>query len=125
MKLTNGQKNALHEFNSGKNILLLGDPGTGKSTLISAIVENAVATGKKVVRTASTGIAAHAQRIQPIATISGTPLGASLEGFDPMPKLIPEISIRTPAIHPFLDRPANIINLTKKLICNGHCQGET
>ena len=58
MKLTNGQKNALHEFNSGKNILLLGDPGTGKSTLISAIVENAVATGKKVVRTASTGIAA-------------------------------------------------------------------
>ena len=63
-------------------------------------------------------IAAHTQRIQPIVTISGTPLGASLEGFDPMPKQIPEISIRTPAIHPFLDRPANIINITKKLKTN-------
>ena len=58
MWLTEGQKHALQVFNSGENILLLGDPGTGKSALISAIVEEAASNGKNVARTASTGIAA-------------------------------------------------------------------
>ena len=58
MNLTNGQTQALQTFRTGKNLLLLGDPGTGKSTLISAIVEEASSSGKKVVKTASTGIAA-------------------------------------------------------------------
>lgn len=56
--LTNGQQQALQTFTSGENILLLGDPGTGKSTLISAIIVQAKSKGKKVARTASTGIAA-------------------------------------------------------------------
>ena len=58
MWLTEGQKHALKVFNSGENILLLGDPGTGKSALITAIVEEAASNDKKVARTASTGIAA-------------------------------------------------------------------
>ncbi|MGN0421595.1 MAG: hypothetical protein ACI4EY_02550 [Lachnospiraceae bacterium] len=43
--LTNGQQQALQTFTSGENILLLGDPGTGKSTLISAIVVQAESKG--------------------------------------------------------------------------------
>lgn len=58
MMFTTGQHHALTVFNSGENILLLGDPGTGKSTLISAIVSQAKSKGKKIARTASTGIAA-------------------------------------------------------------------
>ena len=58
MPLTASQQRALNAFNSGENILLLGDPGTGKSTLITAIVKQAKALGKRVAMTASTGIAA-------------------------------------------------------------------
>ena len=58
MQLTKGQQNALSAFRSGKNILLLGDSGTGKTTLISAIVEEAQSKGLRVAKTASTGIAA-------------------------------------------------------------------
>lgn len=58
MKLTKGQQVALNTFKSGKNILLLGDSGTGKSTLISIIVQEAKSKGLRVVKTASTGIAA-------------------------------------------------------------------
>ena len=58
MPLTASQQRALNAFNSGENILLLGDPGTGKSTLITAIVKQAKAMGKRVALTASTGIAA-------------------------------------------------------------------
>lgn len=58
MVLTNGQLSALQLFCSGENILLLGDSGTGKSTLISAFVQQAEQSGKRVAKTASTGIAA-------------------------------------------------------------------
>ena len=58
MILTKGQAQALKLFDSGENLLLLGDPGTGKSTLISAIVQRAEQRGKRVAKTASTGIAA-------------------------------------------------------------------
>ena len=58
MVLTNSQKKAINTFNSGNNILLLGDPGTGKSTLISEMVKKAEEKDLVVARTASTGIAA-------------------------------------------------------------------
>ena len=58
MVLTNGQLSALQLFCSGENLLLLGDSGTGKSTLISAFVQQAEQSGKRVAKTASTGIAA-------------------------------------------------------------------
>ena len=58
MILTSGQSHALQLFCSGENLLLLGDPGTGKSTLISVIVQQAEKNGKRVAKTASTGIAA-------------------------------------------------------------------
>lgn len=58
MELTKGQQNVLNTFKSGKNILLLGDSGTGKSTLISAVVNEAQSKGLRVAKTASTGIAA-------------------------------------------------------------------
>ena len=58
MQLTKGQQYALQTFRSGENILLLGDPGTGKSTLIATIVEEAYLGGRTVAKTASTGIAA-------------------------------------------------------------------
>ena len=58
MELTKGQQFALETFLSGENILLLGDPGTGKSALISTIIEAAESDGKIVAITASTGIAA-------------------------------------------------------------------
>ena len=46
MVLTNGQLSALQLFCSGENLLLLGDSGTGKSTLISAFVQQAEQSGK-------------------------------------------------------------------------------
>lgn len=58
MILTSGQSQALQLFCSGENLLLLGDPGTGKSTLISVIVQQTEKNGKRVAKTASTGIAA-------------------------------------------------------------------
>lgn len=58
MILTAGQQKVLLDFASGENILLLGDPGTGKSTLIETIVNKANKRGLNVARTASTGIAA-------------------------------------------------------------------
>ena len=57
MYFTEGQKHALEVFTTGDNLLLLGDSGTGKSTLIKEFVTNASARGKRVALTASTGIA--------------------------------------------------------------------
>ena len=51
MILTSGQSHALQLFCSGENLLLLGDPGTGKSTLISVIVQQAEKNGKRVAKT--------------------------------------------------------------------------
>ena len=56
--LTQDQQNVLEKFKRGENLLVLGDSGTGKSTVIFHIVETAKATGRKVAVTATTGIAA-------------------------------------------------------------------
>ena len=56
--LTHDQQNVLEKFKQGDNLLVLGDSGTGKSTVISHIVETTKATGRKVAVTATTGIAA-------------------------------------------------------------------
>ena len=56
--LTQDQQNILVKFKKGENLLVLGDSGTGKSTLISHIVETAKTTGRKAAVTATTGIAA-------------------------------------------------------------------
>lgn len=56
--LTQDQQAVLDKFNIGENLLILGDSGTGKSVVISHIVETAKATGRKVAVTATTGIAA-------------------------------------------------------------------
>lgn len=56
--LTQDQQNVLEKFKRGENLLILGDSGTGKSTVIFHIVETAKATGRKVAVTATTGIAA-------------------------------------------------------------------
>ena len=58
MDLTLGQQTALDGFTKGENILLLGDPGTGKSTLISEMMNYAKMNDLNMAMTASTGIAA-------------------------------------------------------------------
>lgn len=55
---TPSQINAKKMVNTGVDILLLGKPGTGKTALISDICEEQIAKGRKVLVTASTGLAA-------------------------------------------------------------------
>lgn len=88
MKLTNGQQHALEMFSSGKNLLLLGDSGTGKSTLVSAIVKEAQAKGKKVAMTASTGIAAQLIGGRTVHSLLRAYPGMSLNGIDYAKKVV-------------------------------------
>lgn len=88
MKLTNGQQHALEMFSSGKNLLLLGDSGTGKSTLVSAIVKEAQAKAKKVAMTASTGIAAQLIGGRTVHSLLRAYPGMSLNGIDYAKKVV-------------------------------------
>jgi len=58
MKLSNNQKSALEKVLKGIPIVITGGPGTGKTTLIRAIVEIFEAKGVKVLISAPTGRAA-------------------------------------------------------------------
>lgn len=58
MALTNDQQHALEAMRSGKNILLTGDAGTGKSFVVGAFLEECQQSGKPVVAMAPTGVAA-------------------------------------------------------------------
>lgn len=58
LRYTPSQETTKETVNAGKNILLLGKPGTGKTELIKDICEEQTAKGKKVLITASTGLAA-------------------------------------------------------------------
>ena len=82
MQLTKGQQYALQTFRSGENILLLGDPGTGKSTLIATIVEEAYLGGRTVAKTASTGIAAQLIGGRTIHSLLKACPSMDLEGID-------------------------------------------
>ncbi len=55
---THSQEKALHDVIAGADLLLSGKPGTGKTELIRDIAERQGALGKKVLMTASTGLAA-------------------------------------------------------------------
>ena len=57
-KLTTDQTNALAVMRSGKNVFLTGGAGVGKSYVIGRFCYEQAAKGKKVLVTASTGIAA-------------------------------------------------------------------
>lgn len=52
------QKQALTILMSGENVFLTGSPGTGKTYVLNQFIKQAVAAGKQVAVTASTGIAA-------------------------------------------------------------------
>ena len=54
---TKSQERAKELINTGANILLSGKPGTGKTELIKDICEERRAEGKKILITASTGLA--------------------------------------------------------------------
>lgn len=82
MIFTKSQQRALDVFNTGENMLLLGDPGTGKSTLISAIVAQARFSGKRIARTASTGIAAQLIKGRTIHSLLKAYPGMKPEGID-------------------------------------------
>lgn len=56
--LTKGQQAALEAVRSGRNVFITGGGGVGKSYLTSAIIDELKADGKKVMVTASTGLAA-------------------------------------------------------------------
>ena len=57
-KYTPSQERAVKLIDEGNNLFLTGGPGTGKTALIQAICEKWCASGKKVLMTATTGIAA-------------------------------------------------------------------
>ncbi len=55
---TPSQEKTKETINAGTDILLLGKPGTGKTELIKDVCEEQASNGKKVLVTASTGLAA-------------------------------------------------------------------
>lgn len=57
-ELTGSQQKALSIMQTGKNVFLSGDAGTGKSFLVTEYINWCEAHGKKVLKTAPTGIAA-------------------------------------------------------------------
>ncbi len=58
IKLTNSQMKAVEMARRGENILLTGKPGTGKTVVLQQIISEAMAAGKNVHATGSTGMAA-------------------------------------------------------------------
>ena len=57
-KLNKKQRYALDTMLSGSNVFLTGDAGTGKTTVIQTFIDEAEKTGKSVLVSATTGIAA-------------------------------------------------------------------
>ena len=55
---TPSQHNANYMLSTGQNIFITGKPGTGKTKLINDFCEREISAGKKVLLTASTGLAA-------------------------------------------------------------------
>ena len=56
--LNKGQRNALDKVRSGRNVFITGYAGTGKSTLLQAILQELESMGKRVLVCAPTGISA-------------------------------------------------------------------
>jgi len=58
VEYTSSQKEALSLFGTGQNVFLTGKPGTGKTALLEAYCRSMREAGKRVLMTASTGLAA-------------------------------------------------------------------
>ena len=58
MKWTKMQECALEKMRSGRNVFLTGEAGTGKSEVVKAFIQEAKESGRNVLITAPTGIAA-------------------------------------------------------------------
>jgi len=56
--LNKGQSKGMSDLQSGNNIYLMGDAGTGKTYVLNKYIEYCIAKGKNIIITASTGIAA-------------------------------------------------------------------
>lgn len=72
------QEEALQVMLSGRNTLLTGPAGAGKSYLLSQFIDISESSGKKVVITATTGLAAAQIGGQTVHSWSGIGIGASL-----------------------------------------------
>lgn len=83
LELTDDQRRALDAMRSGRNILLTGDAGTGKSFVLDAYLEEAERQGRNVIAMAPTGVAA--LNLRNGSTIHRT-LGLKAEFQDPVSK---------------------------------------
>ena len=99
--LTEEQNNAINVMNKGCNVALLGPAGTGKTTIINKYVEDAMASGKKIIKCAPTGCAAahisgctiHSAIWMPCGVVTQEPVSMPLEFEDADIVIVDEISM--------------------------------
>lgn len=76
------QAEAIEKMMSGANIFLTGEPGAGKTYTLNQFIEQATERGKRVARTASTGIAASHIDGMTIHSWSGLGIKDSIDDYE-------------------------------------------